>query len=858
MIAPAPVAAPRSPVASFIARYRIVITVVVAAMFIFLGIEAVRGLVGEIHPRQLRAALAAIPPASFVSALGLTALSYLALTLYDWGALRVVGRRLPWRTAAMASFTSYTLSHNLGFALLTGGSARLSVYREAGLDLADVARITAITSIAFWSGIFFAAALAMLLVPGAVSVAGLSLSPTAVHIAGFVVLLAVAALPIARLFGKGRIGWRDYSIDMPGGPMMAGLLVVALVDLACASAALFVLVPEVAASAYPLFFLAYALAVVAALVTHVPGGIGVFEATILAIAPVAPAKGLAALVAYRVVYYLIPLAISLLIQLRRHWHRIRYPIARGRSMLRAVDHAISPTLVALLTFGGGMVLLLSSALPTESSRLRWLADFLPLPFVEGSHFFASLVGTLLLVLAPNLQARRHGASVVARVLLVAGALFALAKGLDYEEATILATIAALIELSRGAFYRSGGTGLAQIGRRWWIAIALAVIASVAIAVVSHANPALADQSWLAAALNGDMPRAVRIFFSTVVALSFFAIWRWLSSPQSPRHPATIDPAIIDRALGAAQSTDAFLAFTGDKAFIASEAGDAFIMYRVEGHSWIVMGDPVGPQAAWPELVWRIRELSDAAHGRLCFYECSGAMLPTLIDLGLHTMKFGEAAIVDLTGGFTLDGPQFKSLRAALRHAEASGLDYAVVRAGDLDPILPELAAVSQAWLADRHGEEKCFSLGRFDEAYLRRFDIAVVRHEGRIVAFANLWALPNKAELSVDLMRRLRDAPNGAMDLLMVRTIQRGAAQGYATFSLGMAPLSGLTARRLSPLWARLGATLYGHGERFYGFSGLRAYKQKFDPEWRPRYIGTHHGYKGWRTLLDISRLVGN
>ena len=114
-----------------------------------LAFVALDRLTHEVRYSQVRMALHAITPLRLAVALGFTAASYLALTMYDFVALKVIGRPLPWRTAALASFTSYTLSHNLGLGLLTGGSARYRVYVAAGLDGPDVARVIGLASATF-------------------------------------------------------------------------------------------------------------------------------------------------------------------------------------------------------------------------------------------------------------------------------------------------------------------------------------------------------------------------------------------------------------------------------------------------------------------------------------------------------------------------------------------------------------------------------------------------------------------------------------------------------------------------------------------------------------------------------------
>jgi len=171
-------------------------------------------------------------------------------------------------------------------------------------------------------------------------------------------------------------------------------------------------------------------------------------------------------------------------------------------------------------------------------------------------------------------------------------------------------------------------------------------------------------------------------------------------------------------------------------------------------------------------------------------------------------------------------------------------------------MLPELERVSNEWLAAKHTREKGFSLGSFREAYVRRFPVAVVRQGGHVVAFANVWLSATREEMSPDLMRYESSAPHGVMEYLFVQLMLWGAAQGYRWFGLGMAPLSGFDARALAPRWSRMGAMLYRHGEHFYNFRGLRHYKEKFDPVWRPRYLASPGGLALPGVLTNVAALV--
>jgi phosphatidylglycerol lysyltransferase len=175
---------------------------------------------------------------------------------------------------------------------------------------------------------------------------------------------------------------------------------------------------------------------------------------------------------------------------------------------------------------------------------------------------------------------------------------------------------------------------------------------------------------------------------------------------------------------------------------------------------------------------------------------------------------------------------------------------------DVPALLDELAAISSEWLRSKNVREKGFSLGRFDRDYLSNFPVALVRVGERIVAFANIWTGDCGRELSIDLMRHVRDAPNGIMDYLFLELMLWGKEQGCERFTLGMVPLAGLERRRLAPFWAQAGALLFRHGEHFYNFQGLLGFKAKFNPVWEPRYLAAPGGFALPRVLRDVALLI--
>ncbi|TCP36857.1 bifunctional lysylphosphatidylglycerol flippase/synthetase MprF [Sphingomonas sp. BK235] len=835
-------------------RWRTPATLAAVALLLGLGFVAIERLTREIRFADVRAAIHGLSWAQIVAAVGFTAISYLALTLYDVLALRVIGRPLPWRTAALASFTSYTLSHNLGLALLTGGSARYRIYTAAGLDGPDVARVVGIASATFWTGIVTVAGAALLLRDSSITLAGVTLEPMVARLIGAAVLLAVGGLVLACAMARGPLRIWRFTLPLPGARAALAQIAIALLDTAAAAAALFVLIPHLGWAPLPAFVLAYALGIVVALVTHVPGGIGVFEAVVLAVVPGDRAAVFAALIAYRLVYYVLPLALGVaLLALHEGRRQHQWPrLLRGSG---ALVGEVAPLVLAAASFSGGVMLLLSGSLPSLGQRVRALHALLPLPFIEASHIAASLVGTGLLLLAPGLYRRLDGAFVATRALLLAGAIFSLAKGIDYEEAAVCLALAALLQWTRGAFYRRTALTQAPLSGAWLTAIVAAVALAAWVGFFAYRRIPYDDDLWWRFALRADAPRFLRATLASAVLLAGVALWRLLGPARTIETPPA-DPVAVRRVLASAERTDAMLALTGDKRFLLSDDGRAMLMYQVRGASWIVMGDPIGATDMWDELLWRIRDLADRAQGRVLLYQVTGLVLDLAIGMGLQIVKYGEEAIVDLAA-FRLELPRLRSVRKAERAAARKGAEFRIVPAAAVPVILDELATISDEWMRAKGHHEKGFSLGRFDPDYLRHFDMALVMVDDRIVAFANLWLTEGRQEASVDLMRHRADMPPGTMDFLFVHLIEWARERGYRRFSLGIAPLSGIAGRRLAPAWARAAALIFHHGERFYGFRGLRTYKEKYAPAWESRFIAAPRGLAMIKSLRDLSLLVG-
>lgn len=165
--------------------------------------------------------------------------------------------------------------------------------------------------------------------------------------------------------------------------------------------------------------------------------------------------------------------------------------------------------------------------------------------------------------------------------------------------------------------------------------------------------------------------------------------------------------------------------------------------------------------------------------------------------------------------------------------------------------------VSDEWLSHKGVSEMQFSVGYLSVAYLKRFPLALLRdRSGRIVAFANILAGRPGSDMTIDFMRYRAEAGSGLMEYLITRLVLHAKESGYETFTLGMSPLHDVGKRRGAALMERAAAALYRHGERFYNYKGLHAFKDKFHPRWEPRYMAFQSGWDWASAVVSATALI--
>jgi len=795
------------------------------------------------------------PADRLLAAVGFVVLNYLILTGYDFIALASIGKRLPAWRVMFTSFMAYAVANNVGFAILSGSSVRYRFYSRLGITAQELSRIVFNGTITFWLGIFTLGGLTLALSPPPSIEAlpgGLFLTQV-----GWLLAAVAPGYLVLTVIRRGPLRLRGLELPLPPLKLAVAQVVVSAADWALAAAILFKLLPPDSAPFVKVTG-AFLGAQLLGLASHIPGSIGVFESLmVIFLDPFLSSDHvLPALVVFRVIYYLLPLSIAIIGLVVDEVRQRRSHAIKITSYLLALARQVTPKVLAVITFIGGLVLLFSGATPAAQGRLAFLDRFLPLGVLETSHFLGSLAGVALLLLSQGLARRLDAAYWLAVLVTAVGIVTSLLKGGGYEEAAILAVLLVLLGTTRRAFNRNAAFFETRFSTSWIVAVMAAITSSVWLGFFAFRHVEYSSDLWWQFELHAEASRFLRATVGASIALMFFAVARLMGyAPHEAPEPTADDLETAGEIIRRQKETYPSLLYLRDKALLFDKDRTGFVMYGVQGRTSVVLGDPVCPEGRIAEFIRMFVERCSDFGTTPVFYEVHKENLHHYVDFGLNFIKLGEEAKVDLRA-FSLEGSGASKFRQAIRKLDKEGVSFRVLNPEEAIPRMNELQRVSDDWLRSKPGGEKGFSLGFFEPQYLSRFPIAVIEREGRILAFANLWPGSEKYQLSADLMRYHRDSPKGIMESLFVCLIVWGKEQGYARFSLGMAPMSGFEQSPIAPLWTKVGIFLYEHGESLYNFQGLRAFKEKFSPLWESRYLASPGGFKLPLILADVAALV--
>ena len=593
---------------------------------------------------------------------------------------------------------------------------------------------------------------------------------------------------------------------------------------------------------------AFAMTLLFWIVSPTPNGIGVVETVmplVYSSLGIPLATGTIINLAFRGLTFWIPMFLGFLLLRRLRIFRGPEKALANEGQVRLIA-----TVVALM----GVVNVLSAMTPALVNRAKTLDDFVPLLVSRGSNLTSVLAGFALLLLAGSLWRRKRTAWLMTLAVLLISAVSHLVKGLDYEEATLAVLLALFLLTQRNYFHALSDKPSTRQGIR---ALAVALVFTLGYGTVGFY---LLDRHY---SVNFNWSAALRqtvVMFTAfydpglqpltgfgryfagsiyVVGIVTLGYGLWMLLRPVLRGPAGETERqrareIVERY---GRSSLARFALLPDKAYYFSPGGSV-VAYAVKGGTAVALGDPIGPCEDAAAAITSFRDYCHHHDWLPTFYQTSPTNLTAYQTAGFDALCTGHEAIVDLSS-FTLSGKQGKPFRNALNRLERAGYRAEIHQPPLSDDLLLQLRVVSDEWLTAVHGKEKRFSLGWFDEDYLRNSPVVVVyASDDTITAFANVIPEYQKNETTVDLMRHVRETEPGTMDFIFVKLLEWAKEEmGHETFNLGLSALSGVGEKPEDPLVERAMHFVYEHMNQFYSFKGLHEFKEKFHPHWEPRYL---------------------
>lgn len=789
----------------------------VLAVLVFVIFEVGR-ISQDLNGEQMRASLATQSPVSLLILLVVGLIAVTPMLTYDFVITELLPGHYKPAYVIKSGWIVNTFTNIAGFGGLLGASLRANFYHEKA---SQKQVLFAISKIAM----FLLAGLSLWSMIGIVVIFVFGIGA---EFANYWVWLVGGAAYFPLLMIISHVRDSEFFADMPLKRQLRLTLGSFLEWGGCAAFFLligyFLEAPIPLSSVLPLFMVANVIGVI----SMVPGGLGSFDVLMIVELGQLGLDSSAAVVwllFYRLFYYVIPFLIGAGLFAQDAGKRLNAYLEGLPVQL--IRKAAFGFLVVFLYFSG-IMLLLRGVAPDLAFQNTLYQRLYPYTFLFLDRVTNVIVAFLILGFGRGIASRVKRAYWPTVIVLIVAMVASLREDnhLRFIVFLILVVIALILtrrELTRDRLALSWGNKLIDgaVFGLTFIFYAFAVFYNAPAIHHRHVPDVFLFPS-------------ERMFFTTLIgvmlaALTVYLIFRYLSAPTKsladPYDEARLK-AVVAKFGGNEVS---HLGLMRDKSlhFYQVDGEDrVFFLFKKKADKLIVMGEPVGDETQIPAAIADFMKQADDQDMSLVFYEINESLTMKLHEFGFDFMKFGEEGYVDVTT-FTLAGTKRKGERALMHKFEREGYSVELLKPPFDDALLDDLQTVSDSWLDGR--SEKGFSLGFFDRHYLNQAPIAVVRApDGKIVAFATDMPTGNNEVTSIDLMRSSADAPSGIMDEVFIHLFELAKDRGFKYFNMGMAPLANVGTSSYSFIEEKIAHLVYEYGYRFYGFQGLRSYKNKY------------------------------
>jgi len=589
---------------------------------------------------DIRAALSAIPQRALLLAFVWTVLSYSVLTFYDRLGTIYAGHKVSYARVSFASFCAYALSHNVGFAAVSGAAVRYRLYAHWGLTPFQIAKVVAFCSLTFALGGLVLGGIILFLEPDAIPFFGALVPNWGMYAIGGALWLVVAAyIGLSRFVGTVRLFGAE--VTLPDWRMAIVQVALATVDVAVTAGIVYQLLPNVPGLSYLRFLGVYVASYTAGLAANVPGGLGVFDAAMLeGLKPyLQPPQILGAVVVFRLYYYIIPLFLAGTLFAGNEI------LLRGGALFKVSAFSRSTQALARWSepdFAAGAAsgavalcgaLLLALGVLDSRPDFSWIdPDYADIAANAGQ-FVPSLIGAALIVLSIGLSQRVTLAWGATVVLLLAAAGFTAAQGTDLWIPGVLLLVTLLVAPFRDAYYRHARllSGPLQAGTA--VPLLALVVCVLALSAFEPTMRTLAEDNWIEVVLSPDVPNSLRMSVALAVILALVAIWRLIRPGRVGWMPWAGEGRQRYAELGAVPPAQA-------DGIVMGEAGRAGIPFRRIGRVLLGLGDPAGSVQDRVSAIWNLRDLAQQEGLDTAVWLAGPGLLKVYADLGLTALPLG--------------------------------------------------------------------------------------------------------------------------------------------------------------------------------------------------------------------------
>ncbi len=795
------------------------------------------------------------------------------MTGYDWIVARRYGERIKAGSLLRVSWIANTFNNLFGFAGLTGSSVRVILYMKLGMEPKQAVYASSVLLPSYATGLSL---LALALVTGVLPYHNLypihggwfeyGLWLMSAYIAVYILIQRSPFLSRRLLQREQKVAWS----------VVLGLAVISLAEW-LAAVGVFYIALLTAGYQLPLHQLAgvFAISAIIGIISMVPGGLGTFDASvIIGLQQLGiPSDGsLAILLLFRFFYYFIPWIAGLVLSVQElstnagnNMGVISHTVLKAWGWTgRLISWPERFTYIqnigiwslSALTFMSGILLLFNEFLLNE--RLHAFRISLPPAFIIGSHYLSVSLGALLLVVSRGIYYRTRRAYSVAMLIIAASIFFSLIKGISIRHILYFGLVYFLLRLSRKGFYRKSVPLQPATAAVWGAVTAVILFGYWLLSTNTYRLKVLHHHILVKPLFISPPVHLQAAVLATGLTWLLLGIYTGIKPERTIGHPFDEEEKkkLFDFLKKQSGNVYTHLILLGDKRIFWGQENEVLIPYAVVGDKLVALGDPLGPWHLIRNAIKEFREYADTYAMFPVFYEISSQHLADFHENGFRFFKLGEDATVDLTT-FSLSGKDMKSFRNVKNRLQKEGYSFSFIEPPFAPELMHEMRQVSDIWSKEKKSGKKYFSMGRFEDYYIQSAPVVTLRDaKGNLTGFVSIMPCYDHETISIDLMRHVPETPNGTMDGLFLFLFEWAGEHGYKKFNLGMAPLANVGRTAFSFREEKVLGLIYRHINTWYGFQGLRRYKEKFSPHWEPRFLAYPGNVSLVSVFIDILFLI--